>query len=149
MAIVCLVVSGLVLHAQNVSPKRAAIQTEPQKMAALQEAKRLGLQAELADKQGKLDESERLAQRALALEEQVRGRSHIEVANRLDHVADLYRAHKKERDAEPLHERARAIREEALSKHPDIYERDGRNVRIRPNQPAEKATDALPPAKKQ
>jgi hypothetical protein len=149
MAIVCLVVSGLVLHAQNVSPKRAAIQTEPQKVAALQEAKRLGLQAELADKQGKLDESERLAQRALALEEQVRGPSHIEVANRLDHVADLYRAHKKERDAEPLYERARAIREEALSKHPDIYERDGRNVRIRPNQPAEKATDALPPAKKQ
>jgi hypothetical protein len=118
-------------------------------VAALQEAKRLGLQAELADKQGKLDESERLAQRALALEEQVRGPSHIEVANRLDHVADLYRAHKKERDAEPLYERARAIREEALSKHPDIYERDGRNVRIRPNQPAEKATDALPPAKKQ
>ena len=149
MAIVCLVVSGLVLHAQNVSPKRAAIQTVPQKVAALQEAKGLGLQAELADKQGKLDESERLAQRALALEEQVRGPSHIEVANRLDHVADLYRAHKKERDAEPLYERARAIREEALSKHPDIYERDGRNVRIRPNQPAEKATDALPPAKKQ
>ena len=136
------------LYAQNVAAKRTSGQTERQKVAALQEAKRLGLQAELADKQGKIDESERLARRALVLEEQVRGPSHIEVANRLDHVADLYRAHKKERDAEPLYERARAIREEALSKHPDVYERDGRNVRIRPTQPAEKATDAAPVPKK-
>ncbi len=148
MAIVCLGMGEPALHAQNVSAKRTSGQTERQKVAALQEAKRLGLQAELADKQGKIEESERLAQRALVLEEQVRGPSHIEVANRLDHVADLYRAHKKERDAEPLYERARAIREEALSKHPDVYERDARNVRIRPNQPAEKATDAPPAAKK-
>jgi hypothetical protein len=134
----------LVLHAQNVSVKRAGVQTERQKLAALQEAKRLGMQAELADKQGKFDESERLARRALVLEEKVRGPSHLEVANRLDHVADLYTAHQKEGDAEPFYERARAIREEALSKHPDVYERDGRNVRIRPNQPAGKAADALP-----
>ncbi len=148
MAIVCVGMGEPALHAQNISAKRAGVQTERQKVAALQEAKRLGLQAELAEKQGKVDESERLAQRALLLEEQVRGPSHIEVANRLDHVADLYRAHKKESDAEPLYERARAIREEALSKHPDVYERDGRNIHIRPNQPAQKATDALPTEKK-
>jgi hypothetical protein len=34
---------------------------------------------------------------------------------------------------------ARVIREEALGKHPDVYERDGRNVRIRPNQPGRKS----------
>jgi hypothetical protein len=146
---VCFGCGGLALHAQNDSSKRPAVRTARQDVAALQEAKRLGLQAELADKQGKVEESERLALRALALEEQVRGPSHVEVANRLDHVADLYTAHKKERDAEPLYERARAIREEALSKHPDVYERDGRKIRIRPNQPPGKTTDALPPAKKQ
>ena len=134
----------LVLDAQNASAKGGAVHTERQKVAALQEAKRLSLKAELSDKYGKLDEAERLAQRALRLEEQVRGPWHIEVANRLDHLADLYTAHKKERAAEPLYQRARAIREDALSKHPDIYERDGRQVRIRPNQPAEKATEAVP-----
>ena len=140
----CLIIGPLVLHAQNSSAKRASVLTEQQKVAALQEAERLGLKAESSEKQGKFKESERLAERALALEEQVRGPWHIEVADRLDHVADLYTAHKKDRAAEPLYERARAIREEALSKHPDVYERDGRNIRLRPNQPAEKAADTMP-----
>ena len=82
MAIVCVGMGEPALHPQNVSAKRAGIQTERQKVAALQEAKRLGLQAELAEKQGKVDESERLAQRALLLEEQVRGASHIEVGSK-------------------------------------------------------------------
>jgi tetratricopeptide (TPR) repeat protein len=145
-AALCLFFTALVLHAQNNPAKHVGVLTERQKVAALQEAKRLGLKAESYDKQGKFDEAERLAERALLLEEQVRGPSHIEVANRLDHVADLYTAHKKERAAEPLYERARAIREEALSKHPDIYERDGRNIRLRPSQPADKAADTQPPA---
>jgi tetratricopeptide (TPR) repeat protein len=144
VAALCLIMGPLVLHAQNSSAKRVGILTERQKVAALQEAKRLGLKAESSDKQGKFEESERLAERALVLEEQVRGPWHIDVASRLDHVADLYTAHKKQRAAEPLYERARAIREEALSKHPDVYERDGRNIRIRPNQPAEKAADTTP-----
>src|SRR5215203_3162739 len=84
----CLVMSQLALHAQNSSAKRVGVLTERQKVTALQEAKRLSLKAELYDKQGKSDEAERLAERALVLEEQVRGASHIEVANRLDHVAD-------------------------------------------------------------
>ena len=148
VAIAYLGMTAPVIKAESVAAKRASAQTEREKVAALREAKRLGLQAEQADKQGKIEESERLAQRALVLEEKVRGPAHIEVANRLDHIADLYVAHQKERDAEPLYERARAIREEALSKHPDVYERDGRSVRIRTNQPAEKATDAAQARKK-
>ena len=139
-----LIMIPLLVNAQNSPAKRVGVLTERQKVAALQEATRLGLKAESFDKQGKFEESERLAERALVLEEQVRGPWHIEVANRLDHVADLYTSHKKEGAAEPLYERARTIREEALSKHPDVYERDGRNVRIRPNQPAEKAADTMP-----
>ncbi len=133
-----LVMGQLVLDAQNTSVTRVGSQTERQKVAALKEAQRLSLEAESYDKQGKFDEAERLAERALMLEEQVRGPSHIDVAHRLDQVADLYTAHKKERAAEPLYQRARAIREEALSKHPDVYERDGGEIRVRRNQPAER-----------
>lgn len=79
------------------------------------------------------------------LEEQVRGPGHIAVANRLDQLADLYTAHKKERAAAALYERSRAIRERALSAHPDVYERDAGEIRVRRNQPAEKAAETRPP----
>src|SRR5215203_901099 len=88
VAALCLVIGQLVLRAQNSSAtKRVGTLTERQKVATLQEAERLGLKAESSDKQRKFEESERLAERALVLEEQVRGPWHIEVANRLDHVA--------------------------------------------------------------
>lgn len=85
-----------------------------------------------------------MAEEALALEQQVRGPWHIAVASRLDHVADLYTAHKKERAAEALYERARAIRERALSTHPDVYERDGGELRPKRSQPAEKSVPNPP-----
>ena len=125
--------------AQDTSNKRAPFRTERQRWEALQESERLSEQAETYEKQGKADEAERLAQRALELEERVRGPWHINVAQRLDQVANLYTAHKKERAAERLYERARAIRERALSTHPDVYERDGGEIRVKRHQPAEKA----------
>lgn len=86
-----------------------------------------------------------MAEQALELDEEVRGPWDIHVAQRLDEVADLYTAHKKNSAAEPLYERARAIREQALSAHPDVYERDGRELHPKRNQPAEKAVPNRPP----
>ncbi len=121
------------------SRKRAALRTERQKWEALEESRRLSRKADSEEKAGKFEEAERSAERALALKEQVRGDWHIDVAQRLDQVADLYTAHKKERAAERLYERARAIRERELSTHPDIYERDGGEIRVKKNQPAPKS----------
>ncbi len=135
---ICLLIGQTIVAAE---PSKL---TARQKFAALQEAKRLGERAEVQDKQGKFNDAERAAGRALVLEEKVRGPWHIEIANRLDHLAELYVAHGKESAAEPLQERARSIRERALSTHPDSYEREGGEVRVRRNQPAEKASGPLP-----
>lgn len=152
MVALCLVLAPPVVSAQQSRPsgiaqggaaKRLPLPAEREK-AALQEAKRLSQQAERYEKQGKADEAERSAARALALEEQIRGPWHLEIAKRLDHLADLYTAHHNATAAEPLYERARAIRERSLSTHPDIYERDGGELRVRRNQPAEKAAETLP-----
>lgn len=124
---------------QHSGGKPVPLTTQRQKYAALQESKRLSRRADLFEKQGKFEEAERSAERALALEEQARGPWHLEVAHRVDQVADLYTAHKKEREAETFHERARAIRERSLSTHPDVYERDNGELRVKRNQPAEKA----------
>src|SRR5437764_11152273 len=126
-------------------PAQRVIKTERQKWTALRDAKLLSQRAEVYDKQGKPTEAEHMAEEALALEEQVRGPWHIDVARRLDEVADLYTAHKKERAAEPLYERAKAIRQRALSTHPDVYERDGVELRPKRTQPAEKAVPVNPP----
>lgn len=128
--------------AQDVG-KRVAL-TDRQKFNALRDAKRLCEKAEISERQGKADEAEHMAEQALALEEQVRGLWHIQVALRLDQVADLYTAHKKERAAELLYDRAKAIRERALSTHPDVYERDGGELRPKKIQPAEKAVPVKP-----
>ena len=125
-------------------PPRRVIKTERQKWTALRDAKGLSQRAEVYEKQGKATEAEHMAEEALTLEEQVRGPWHVDVAARLDQVADLYTAHKKERAAEPLYERARAIRERALSTHPDVYERDGGELRPKRSQPAEKAVRTNP-----
>ena len=85
--------------------------TERQKWTALREATRLSQRAEIFEKQGLASKAEQMAEGALVLEEQVRGPWHLNIAQRLDQVADLYTAHKKEDAAEPLYERARAIRE--------------------------------------
>ena len=130
---------------KHATPPHVAPQTERQRWAALTEARRLSEKAEKYEKQGKPDQAERAAEQALALEEQARGPWHIDVAHRLDQVADLYTVHKKEGAAEPLYERARAIRERALSTHPDVYEQDGGELRVRRSQPAEKVGAGQPP----
>jgi len=152
-AICLLVVAGLAhaqnspegdragLAAQSTSQNPTSLKTERQKWTALRDAKRLSDKAEAYEKQGETDDAERTAEKALALEEQARGPWHIDVAHRLDQVADLYTTHKKERAAEPLYERARAIRERALNAHPDVYQKDNGELRLQRNQPAEKAAD--------
>ena len=131
-------------NAELSPPAKRVIKTDRQKFNALRDAKGLSQRAEVLEKQGKATEAEHVAEEALALEQQVRGPWHINVAARLDQVADLYTAHKKEAAAEPLYERARAIRERALSTHPDVYERDGKELHPKPNQPAEKAVPTNP-----
>ena len=129
---------------QNESAKHSRLQTERQKWEALREAKRLSRQAEAYEHEGKSNEAERFAERALVLEEQVRGPWHVDVAQRLDQLADLYAAHKKEPAAERFYERARNIRERALSTHPDVYERDGGEMGVKRNQPANKTASPAP-----
>ena len=140
-AICLLVVPPPVAFAQDKQPRP---QTERQKWEALKEAKRLSRQAEAYEHEGKSNEAERFAERALVLEEQVRGPWHVDVAQRLDQLADLYAAHKKEPAAERFYERARNIRERALSTHPDVYERDGGEVGVKRNQPANKTASPAP-----
>lgn len=119
--------------------------TARQQWAMLRLADQFSRKAELLEIQGKVAEAEQMAQRALALQEQVRGPAHLEVARNVDRLADLYMAHKKESAAELLYERAQAIRDRILSTHPDVYDRDGSNLKIRRNQPAEKAGSVEPP----
>ena len=125
--------------AQSTSENAATFKTERQRWTALRDAKRFSDKAEAYEKQGRVDEAERMAEKALSLEKQARGPWHIDVAHRLDEVADLYTAHKKEHAANPLYERARVIRERALTAHPDVYKNDNGELRVKRNQPAEKA----------
>src|SRR3954447_2337548 len=74
---------------RDVRPARhIELKTERQRWAALADARRLSQQAEKYEKQGKPDQAERRAEEALAIEEQVRGPWHIDLAHRLDQVAD-------------------------------------------------------------
>src|SRR4051812_36132412 len=71
----------------NDSPSRVLVlKTERQRWAALNDARRLSDKAEKYQRQGKASEAERMAQQALAIEEQVRGPWHLNVAQRLDQV---------------------------------------------------------------
>src|SRR3954454_13970507 len=108
------------LAAQSTSENPASLKTERQRWTALKDAKRLSDKAEAYQRQGKTDEAERTAEKALALEEQALGPWHIELAHRLDQVADRYTVRKKERSLKPLYERARAIRERALDALPEV-----------------------------
>src|SRR4051812_340154 len=132
--------------ATDAPSKVLALKTERQRWAALNDARRLSDKAEKYERQGKADEAERMAQQALAIEEQVRGPWHLNVAQRLDQVADLYTIHKKDSAAAPLYERARAIRERALSTHPDVYEQQDGELRVKRNQPVDKVGTGQPPS---
>ena len=127
-----------VFLASALPAQRAPLLTQRQKYMALREAKQLGQKAEALEKSGNADGAERSSERALQLEEQVRGPWDLDVAHRIDQVADLYTAHKKDKAAAPLYERARAIRERALSTHPDVYEKANGDIKLKRNQPAER-----------
>src|SRR3954451_7667501 len=138
---------GSVQTKANETPSKVLIlKTERQRWAALNDARRLSDKAEKYERDGKANEAEGMAQQALAIEEQVRGPWHLNVAQRLDQVADLYTMHKKDSSAAPLYERARAIRERALSTHPDVYEQQDEELRVKRTQPVEKVGSGQPPS---
>ena len=79
------------------------------------------LSAELYKDQEQFNKAESLYRRALAINEQALGPSHLNNATFLDNLADLYWNQGKYCQAEPLLRRALAIREQALGPdHPDI-----------------------------
>ena|SRR5690349_20554686 len=130
--------------ANDAPSKVLVLKTERQRWAALNDARRLSDKAENYERQGKATDAEQMAQQALAIEEQVRGPWHLNVAQKLDQLADLYTMHKKDSFAAPLYERARAIRERALSTHPDVYEQQDGELRVKRTQPAEKVGTGQP-----
>jgi CHAT domain-containing protein/tetratricopeptide (TPR) repeat protein len=92
---------------------------------------------------GRYGEALPIAQRVLALAEQLRGPDHPEVATCLNNLAELYRALGRYADAEPLYQRALAIWEKAFG--PDdidvgtalnnlalLYKAEGRLVEAEP-----------------
>src|SRR3954452_4994337 len=136
---------GNVQPKANEAPSKVLIlKTERQRWAALNDARRLSDKAEKYERDGKADEAERMAQQALAIEEQVRGPWHLNVAQRLHQGADLYTSHKKDSAAAPLYERTRGIRERALSTHHDVYEQQDAELRVRRNQPVDKVGTGQP-----
>ena len=65
--------------------------------------------ADLYRNQGKYEQAEPLAQRALAINERVLGAEHPDTATSLNNLALLYRDQGKDEEAEPLSQRALAI----------------------------------------
>lgn len=72
-------------------------------------------------REGRYAEGAGLAQKALALREQLLGLNHPDVAKDLDTLAALYMAQNKNAEAEPLFRRSSSILEAALGpNHPDV-----------------------------
>jgi tetratricopeptide (TPR) repeat protein len=107
-------------------------EAEKQYLAAIKEAEKFGPQdsrlitsldslASVYEAQRKWVEAEPLYQRTLALQENLLGLEHPEVADNLNNLAIVYKAQGKYSEAEPLYKRALAIREKANGPdHPDI-----------------------------
>ena len=109
-------------------------EAEKQYVAALKEAEKFGPQdarlinsldslASLYEAQGKWVEAEPLYQRTVAIQENLLGLEHPDVADNLNNLAIVYKAQGKYSEAEPLYKRALAIREKANGPdHPDVAE---------------------------
>jgi tetratricopeptide (TPR) repeat protein len=107
-------------------------EAEKQYVAALKEAEKFGAEdsrlitsldslASLYEAQGKWVEAEPLYQRTLAIQENLLGLDHPDVADNLNNLAIVYKAQGKYSEAESLYKRALAIREKANGPdHPDI-----------------------------
>ncbi|HEU5379207.1 MAG TPA: tetratricopeptide repeat protein [Ktedonobacteraceae bacterium] len=75
--------------------------------------------ATLYVEQGQYAEAELLFQRALSIQEQTRGKQHVETADTLHDLAACQQAQGKCQQAAPLYQRALAIREQVLgAEHP-------------------------------
>ena len=89
--------------------------------AELEEAKRLGEQADQLYNQGQYAAAIPLAEKALAIFEKVLPPEHPNVATTLNNVAALYDALGNYQKAEPLYQRALAICEKVLGlEHPNV-----------------------------
>lgn len=87
----------------------------------LEEAEALNTQVIQLYEQGRYSEAVRLADKVLALSENVLGPDHPDVGTSLDNLAALYYAMGDYARAEPLYERSLEIRERALGPdHPDV-----------------------------
>jgi tetratricopeptide (TPR) repeat protein len=80
----------------------------------------LDAQGHLALLQGREEQAASLLQRALSIREQALGADHPDVAQTLQHLAELSQKQGKPEQAETLYSRALAIREQVLgADHPD------------------------------
>lgn len=111
-AIALLIPTPKPVVAQMTSPSSSA------QSADLEAAKQLDRQISQLNIQGRQSEAIALAQRALAIYEQVLGQEHPDVATSLNGLADLYLSQKNYSQAEPLYQRALAIREKMLKQQP-------------------------------
>jgi tetratricopeptide (TPR) repeat protein len=71
-------------------------------------------------RRGHYTDTERFYKQSLAIREKTLGAEHLDVAWSLQYLAGLYRRQRQYDRAEPLYERALAIREKADSEHPEV-----------------------------
>ena len=119
---VCLlvIILGLVTGASEKATCQEPTTAADQK-SELEEAERLSQKAKNLSREYEYGQAILLADRALAIRENVLGPYHPLVANSLNSLADLYRSNGSDERAEPLYQRALAIREKALGPdHPDV-----------------------------
>jgi CHAT domain-containing protein/Tfp pilus assembly protein PilF len=86
----------------------------PARSPDMAEADRIDAQSDALFQAGKFAAALPLAQRVAALREKALGPDHVEVAEALNNLADVYRFNGDYSSAMPLYERALAIREKAL-----------------------------------
>jgi hypothetical protein len=120
---VCLlvIILGLVTGASEKATCQEPISTAANQKSELEEAERLSQKAKNLSREYEYGQAILLADRALAIRENVLGPYHPLVANSLNSLADLYRSNGSDERVEPLYQRALAIREKALGPdHPDV-----------------------------
>jgi CHAT domain-containing protein/tetratricopeptide (TPR) repeat protein len=114
----CAIAQNSIAFAAGASNARWLLYAQS-KSKKLDEAKRLGAEAKELRQQGKYGEGIPLAERALAIYENVRGPEHTDVALALNNLAELYQKNGNFVKAESLYQRALAIYEKTVGpRHP-------------------------------
>jgi CHAT domain-containing protein/Tfp pilus assembly protein PilF len=112
---------GLLVGVSTPVVGQANLPHSTQQSAELEEAKQLNKQVDQLYQQGQYATAIPLAERALAIREEVLGPEHPVVAQSLNSLAVLYREQGNYSQAEPLYQRSLAIREKVLGpEHPDV-----------------------------